>query len=406
MDFRETTIDLGGKPATAPGAGGSGGGAIGPGARGGDGGPGGDRYEFTVTGAQVLSEIPIEVGHAGRGGVDGLPGEAGGHTRFGAIVTPGGGRKTHSPFPEALAETVTTSVSSAVLANYIEINNGLCYLSGAGWASYNVAKLPGPFRGALCVWIDLSWTDAQPGTEIPLEVIVELITPIKTATFSEMNSAIFTPAERTGVDRMPFVFSLIGTLHDAGLHILNVSCNTGLALVSTSTSASNLRPKNQPCDLTCLNTASNMRCLAHANAPSHRDKAVDARSCRPACARRRTLLPLCARLPARQRAALSASSALVNANSCDDSRFRCRRSSGERVSRIAPTEYACRSVPQESVRAPGRSRQHCGLVTVLRTSLRPKRNLPAAQTPCSYTFSREMQCSWRLGRDGLQFSGS
>jgi hypothetical protein len=159
MDFREATIDLGGKPATAPGAGGSGGGAIGPGARGRDGGPGGDHYEFAVTGAQVLGEVPIEVGHAGRGGVDGLPGEAGGHTRFGAIVTPGGGRKTHSPFPEALAETVMTSVSSAVLANYVEISNGLSYLSGAGWASYNVADLPGPFRGALCVWIDLSWAD-------------------------------------------------------------------------------------------------------------------------------------------------------------------------------------------------------------------------------------------------------
>ena len=230
MDFREAAIDLGGKGATVPGGGGGGGGAIGPGARAGDGGPGGGHNEFTVTGAQVLGEIPIEVGHAGRRGVDGLPGEAGGHTRFGAIVTPGGGRKTHSPFPEALAETVTTSVSSAVLANYVEINNGLSYLSGAGWASYTVADLPSAFRGALCVWIDLSWTDIQPGTGIPLEVIVELITPIKTATFSEMNSVIFTPAERTGVDRVPFVFSLTGTLHDTDLHVLNVSCNTGACL--------------------------------------------------------------------------------------------------------------------------------------------------------------------------------
>jgi hypothetical protein len=230
MDFREAAIDLGGKGATAPGGGGGGGGTIGPGARAGDGGAGGDHYEFTVTGAQVLGEIPIEVGHAGRPGVDGLPGEAAGHTRLGAIVTPGAGRQKHSPFPEALAERVTTSVSSAVFANYVEINNGLGYLSGAGWASYNVAELPGPFRGALCVWIDLSWTDVQPRTEIPLEVIVELITPIRTATFSEMSSATFSSAERSGVDRVPFVFSLTGTLHDAGLHVLNVSCNTGARL--------------------------------------------------------------------------------------------------------------------------------------------------------------------------------
>jgi hypothetical protein len=230
MDFREARIDLGGKAAIAPGAGGSGGGAIGPGARGGDGGPGGDHLEFTVTGAQVLGEVPIEVGHAGRGGVDGLPGEAGGHTRFGPIVAPGGGRKTHSPFPEALAEIVTTSVSSAVLANHVETNNGLIYLSGAGWSSYSVAELPGPFRGALCVWIDLSWTDAEPGAEVPLEVIVELVTPSKTATFSVMNSMIITLAERTGFDRVSFTFSLAGTLHDAGLHVLDVSCNTGARL--------------------------------------------------------------------------------------------------------------------------------------------------------------------------------
>ena len=145
MDFREATIDLGGKAAIAPGAGGSGGGAIGPGARGGDGGPGGDQYDFTDTGLQVLGEIPIEIGHGGRSGVAGLPGEAGGHTRFGAVVTPGGGRKTHSSFPEALPEIVTTSVSSAVFANYVEINNGLVYLSGAGWRSYGVADLPSPF---------------------------------------------------------------------------------------------------------------------------------------------------------------------------------------------------------------------------------------------------------------------
>ena len=230
MDFREATIDLGGKPATAPGAGGSGGGAIGPGARGGDGGPGGDHHEFTVTGAQVLGEIPIEVGHAGRGGVDGSPGEAAGHTRFGTIVTPGGGRKTHSPFPEALVEIVTTSVSSAVFANYFEFNNGLSYLSGAGWSSYNVAHLPGPFRGALCIWIDLTWTDVQPGTEIPLEVIAELVAPIRTATLSERQSKTVTPTERTGFDRVQFMFSLAGTLHDAGLHVLNISCNTGARL--------------------------------------------------------------------------------------------------------------------------------------------------------------------------------
>ena len=230
MDFRDARIDLGGKAATAPGAGGSGGGAIGPGARGGDGGAGGNHSQFAVTGAEVLGEVPIEVGNGGRPGVDGLPGEAGGHTRFGAIITTGGGRKTHSPFPDALAEKVTTSVSSAVLANYVEVNNGLGYLSGAGWTSCSAKVLPAPFRCTLCVWIDVTWTGIQLGMEIPLEVIVELVTPTKTATFSELSSMTVTRAESTGFDRVSFTFSLTGTLHDAGLHVLDVSCNTGARL--------------------------------------------------------------------------------------------------------------------------------------------------------------------------------
>jgi hypothetical protein len=127
MDFREATIDLGGRGATAPGGGGGGGGAIGPGARAGVGGHGGDHHEFTVTGAEILGEIPIEIGHPGRPGVGGLPGESAGHTRIGNIVTPGAGRQKHSPFPGALAAHVTTSVAAALFANYIEVNNRLSY---------------------------------------------------------------------------------------------------------------------------------------------------------------------------------------------------------------------------------------------------------------------------------------
>jgi hypothetical protein len=230
MDFRGAAIDLGGKAALAPGAGGSGGGAIGPGARGGDGGPGGDHHEYLVTGLDVLGEVPVEIGKAGRGGIDDLPGEAGGHTSFGGLVTRGGGRQEHSPFPDDLQERVRTSVSSAVLANYVEASNGLCYLAGAGWASYSVPELPGPFRGALCVWIDVSWVDVEPGREIPIEVIVELVTPSKTATLSEKFNLVFTAAGAVGFDRRPVLISLAGTLHDDGLHVLDISCNTGARL--------------------------------------------------------------------------------------------------------------------------------------------------------------------------------
>ncbi|MBP2354115.1 hypothetical protein JOF29_005225 [Kribbella aluminosa] len=193
-------------------------------------GPGGDHHTFAVTGLEVLGEVPIEIGRGGRFGVDGLPGEAAGHSRFGAVVVPGGGRKKHSPFPEALNDIVTTSVSSALFANYAEINNGLSHLIGAGWTSYDVVELPGPFRSALLVWVDVSWAGIEPETEIPIEVIAELITPSKTATFSETATMIITPTERDGFHRAAFPFPVAGTLHDAGLHVLDVSCNTGARL--------------------------------------------------------------------------------------------------------------------------------------------------------------------------------
>lgn len=230
MDFRDATIEMGGKAAAAPGAGGSGGGAIGPGARGGDGGPGGDRHEYVITGLEVLGDIPVEVGRAGRGGIDGLLGEASGHTRFGGLITRGAGREEHSPFPEALYERVSSSVSAAVLTNYAEVNNGLCYLAGAGWSSYSVTALPAPFHATLCLWVDVSWADLQPGTEVPLEVIVELITPSKTATFSEKSNFVVTPSAPDGFTRQALLFALAGTLHDPGLHVLDISCNTGARL--------------------------------------------------------------------------------------------------------------------------------------------------------------------------------
>jgi hypothetical protein len=61
-------------------------------------------------------------------------------------------------------------------------------------------------------------------------MIVELVTPTKTATFSELSSMIISPVESSGFDRVSFTFSLAGTLHDAGFHVLDVSCNTGARL--------------------------------------------------------------------------------------------------------------------------------------------------------------------------------
>jgi hypothetical protein len=230
LDFRDAVIDLGGKPGLAPGAGGSGGGAIGLNAHGGSGGPGGDVRSYAVTGAEVLGDVEITIGRGGRGGVEGMPGEAGGHTRFGDLVTPGGGRRMHQPFPAGLTGAVEASIAAALFTNYAEVVNGLGYLSGTGWSSYRVRELPGAFVAGLCVWMDVSWSGVQEGVEIPVEVIIELLTPSETATFSEAGQVIIRAANADGFGRYPLLFSLAGTLHDVGRHVLAVSTNTGALL--------------------------------------------------------------------------------------------------------------------------------------------------------------------------------
>lgn len=225
-----TGAQLGGQGGQAPGAGGGGGAGVGPGARGGEGGPGGTLVSFIASAEHLAGEVPIVVGFGGRPGVLSYPGECGGHTRFGNVVAPGAGRAVLSPLPQELDGLVLSSIPAAIMSNYAEIVNGLAYLSGAGWENYVVDELPGPLAGVAILLIDVAWAKLSAGTEIPLEVAVELITPSGTATFSRRIEIPVDVDSDSDWRRLSIAFPFAGTLHDAGSHVLHVSTNAAAHL--------------------------------------------------------------------------------------------------------------------------------------------------------------------------------
>lgn len=132
-------INLGGQGGQAPGAGGGGGAAIGPNAVGGKGGDGGDFVEATipVTPGEVLE---FEVGE---GGTLGQPGgdtivrrinQDGTKTEL--VRARGGGRKGFD------SKSVPLHLSSGLLANHAEVQNGLLYVLGGGWDHWPAPELP------------------------------------------------------------------------------------------------------------------------------------------------------------------------------------------------------------------------------------------------------------------------
>ncbi len=114
VDESPVTINLGGGGGNAPGAGGGGGGAIGPGAIGGLGGPGG------------LINLDGQAGQT--------PGAGGGGGGSAAGIQ---GRAADS---RDLASGLR--ITTLLLANSVEIHNGLLYLMGAGWVDYSAVTLP------------------------------------------------------------------------------------------------------------------------------------------------------------------------------------------------------------------------------------------------------------------------
>jgi hypothetical protein len=143
-------VDLDGRPATAPGAGGGGAGAFGPDAVAGGGGDGGEVVAAIID-VEPGKAYRINIGHGGRGGRPGEDGKDGGDTSFGdLLVAKGGkgGRRAHSravaPGPRlATAEDVRAGLRASILfAECVHIRDGLAFVLAGGWERYSVASVP------------------------------------------------------------------------------------------------------------------------------------------------------------------------------------------------------------------------------------------------------------------------
>jgi hypothetical protein len=169
----DSTIQVGGSGGAALGAGGGGGGVVGSG-RGGDGGAGGgipigDGVQISLDGTpgQALGTGGggggvIEDGtfapspratREGRGFSDGTDGADGVEMSFGSYVLAAGAKG-------ALAgtglrrTTESLGVSALLVANYVEVHDGLAYLAGAGWQRFWLLNVPTIARLAILLVLE------------------------------------------------------------------------------------------------------------------------------------------------------------------------------------------------------------------------------------------------------------
>ena len=169
ITIQAEVINLGGLGGAAPGAGGGAGGAIGQGARGGKGGKGGKRSKNGPTRINLRGgdgRAP-GAGGGGSGGIDpdsplfwrggdtmptfgsfsflGIDGNDGGDTTFGPVGSEpllrakGGKGGLVGTGKRSVSEKVT--VSSLMLANYVEFREVFGYIAGACFQHYNILNL-------------------------------------------------------------------------------------------------------------------------------------------------------------------------------------------------------------------------------------------------------------------------
>lgn len=138
-----------------PGAGGAGGGAIGDGAIGGDGGDGGEcvsgLIDITRLRRAGLHHVECIVGKGGENGGDGGDTIINFLTEDGSIlktIRASGGKGGSTKVPEGCTEIGPSDVESKLtvttllIANAVEVREGLLYMLGADWTNYAVPHLP------------------------------------------------------------------------------------------------------------------------------------------------------------------------------------------------------------------------------------------------------------------------
>lgn len=160
-----------------PGAGATGSGAVGPGALAGDGGDGGDLLVGTIQVAPG-DRFKVTVDAGGKPGrLPGQHGTPGGDTVLihetsdGAVKrvyrARGGAAPKSGTFPDdwiPISEDDLIDgfqVSTLIIANGVELRDGLLFVLGGGWTTYTVASLP--LDAAWPIICRATWTRLSPG---------------------------------------------------------------------------------------------------------------------------------------------------------------------------------------------------------------------------------------------------
>lgn len=213
------------------GAGGGGGAAIGDDAIGGEGGGGGDVVSGTFFVEDLLkmggTHLEVEVGRRGEG-IQGRDGEDGGDSVLNLVTDNGekielvrakGGKGGRSGWTLNRQRAATSAcdgkvkISTALLANYAEIREGLIHMLGAGWISYGVSSLPTPI--SFCF---LFVVEADIGSKHDL--LVEIIDPESTILYQELIS-VKTP-ESTKIPRVNMIIQFVINILISGIHSIKL----------------------------------------------------------------------------------------------------------------------------------------------------------------------------------------
>jgi hypothetical protein len=138
INITNSTVSLGGEGGKAPGAGGGGGGAIGPNAIGGNGGEGGEISHGMLRLDDDVVGLRFHVGRGGQGGSDNEPARDGEDTVVEVVRQDGSVQEVMRAKGGKAGDDRLGSarVDICMLANSVEIRDGLIFALAAGWKKY------------------------------------------------------------------------------------------------------------------------------------------------------------------------------------------------------------------------------------------------------------------------------
>lgn len=205
-----------------PGAGGGGAGAVGNSVRGGDGGDGGDQISALIDITQLrhagFHHAEIVVGKGGENGGDGGDTIVNFVTEDGTVLKTlraSGGQGGGTKVPQGCAEVGPSDVASKfrvstfLVANSLEMREGLCFMLGADWTDYIVPHLP--FDATWPIAFFLRWEAFEWSS--PRVIFLSLLRPDGSEVASQ---ALIIPLESGLLGAWRGVLALTATLDSEG----------------------------------------------------------------------------------------------------------------------------------------------------------------------------------------------